>query len=60
VSATVSTRQGQDAPTSTYQRALGTRGDAIVETSLGLTRSGLRQTDPHAAANSVRVMLDKV
>jgi hypothetical protein len=60
VSATVRTREGPYSPTSTYQRALGTRGDAIVEASLGLTSSGLRDTDSHAAANTVKVMLDKV
>ncbi len=60
VSATVSTREGPYSPTSTYQRALGTRGNAIVEASLGLTDSGLRETDPHAAAKAVKVILDKV
>lgn len=60
VSATVSTRQGPYAPTSRYRRALGTRGDAIVEVSLGLTPAGLRQTDQDAAAKTVRATLDKV
>jgi hypothetical protein len=59
LSATVSTRPGPFSPTSTYQRALGTRGDAIVEASLGLTASGVDQTDPHAAVKAVKVMLDK-
>jgi hypothetical protein len=60
VSATVNTRQGPYSPTSTYQRALGTRGDAMVEASLGLTSSGVRQTDPRSAAKTVKAMLDKV
>lgn len=60
LSATVRTREGPYSPTSTYQRALGTRGDAIVEASLGLTTSGLRKAESHAAADTVKVMLDKV
>jgi hypothetical protein len=50
VSATVRTTQRPDAPTSRYERALGVRGDALVEVSLATTPTGERQPDPQAAA----------
>jgi hypothetical protein len=60
LSATVRTHQLPRAPTSRYERALGVRGNTVVEVSLAITAAGERKPDPRAAA--VRVaesMLDK-
>ncbi|BDX31391.1 sensor domain-containing protein [Mycobacterium antarcticum] len=50
VSATVRTTQRPNAPASRYERALGVRGDALVEVSLAITSTGEGQADPQAAA----------
>jgi hypothetical protein len=60
LSATVRTHQLPSAATSRYERALGVRGDALVEVSLAITPEGERQPDPRASAVRVaEVMLDK-
>jgi hypothetical protein len=59
LSATVRTHQLPGAPTSQYERALGVRGNAIVEVSLAVTPVGSRQPNPRSAAvRIVKTMLD--
>jgi hypothetical protein len=61
VSATVTTKPRPDGPASLYQRALGVRGDTIVEVSLATTPPGERQPMPRAQAVRVaEAMLAKV
>lgn len=61
ISATVRTRQRPGAAASRYERALGVRGDTIVEVSLAITPAGERQPDPRGrAVRVVQVMLDTV
>ena len=60
VSATVRTRRQPGTATSRYERALGVRGNAIVEVSLAITPKGERQPDPQAAAARIaKDMLDR-
>ncbi len=57
----MTTRQRPDGPASAYQRALGVRGDTIVEVSLAITPAGERQPTPRAQAVRVaEAMLAKV
>jgi hypothetical protein len=57
LSATLHTHPGSDGPTSFYQRALGVRGDSIVEVSLAVTGDGGHGLRAEAVAQA---MLDKV
>lgn len=60
LSATVRTRQRPGAAASRYERAIGARGDAIVEVSLAITPAGARQPDPRGRAVQVaQLMLAK-
>jgi PknH-like extracellular domain len=60
LSATVRTHQRPSATTSRYERALGVRGNTVVEVSLAITATGERQPDPRAGAVRVaELMLNK-
>ncbi len=52
-------QQSLGGSTSRYQRALGVRGDTLVEVSLAVTPAGTRNDQPRAVAVA-RAMLDKV
>lgn len=61
LSATVRNRARPDVPASRYERALGVRGDTIVEVSLAVTPQGERHPVPRARAVRVaQSMLDDV
>jgi hypothetical protein len=60
LSATVRTHQRPSVTTSRYERALGVRGNTVVEVSLAITATGERQPDPRAGAMRVaELMLNK-
>jgi hypothetical protein len=60
LSATVRTHQRPSAATSRYERALGVRGNTVVEVSLAITPTGERQPDPRGGAVRVaELMLNK-
>ncbi len=61
LTATLRTRPDPDGPVSVYERALGVRGDTIVEVSAALTPAGERRGNfDDVAARSARAMLDNV
>jgi hypothetical protein len=61
LTASVSTRQGPNAPTSYYRRALAVRGDTIVEVSLAVSNLGNGGAGPRdAAVRAAQAMLAKV
>ncbi|BBZ29374.1 hypothetical protein MMAD_36690 [Mycolicibacterium madagascariense] len=60
VAATVRTQRQPGTATSRYERAIGMRGNTIVEVSLAITPKGERQPDPQAAAVRIaKDMLDR-
>jgi hypothetical protein len=60
LSATVRTHQLPSAPATRYERAVGVRGNTIVEASLAVSAAGEKQPDPRAwAVRVAQLMLDK-
>jgi hypothetical protein len=60
LSATVRTHELPSTATSRYERAVGVRGNTLVEASLAVTAAGERGPDPRAGATRVaELMLDK-
>jgi hypothetical protein len=61
LTASVSTRQGPNAPTSYYRRALAVRSDTIVEVSLAVSHRENGGAGPrHGAVRAAQAILDKV
>lgn len=59
LSATVRTRPGSDVAESRYERAVGVRGNTIVEVSLAIAPLAERASEPSGAVRVAEVMLDK-
>ena len=60
LSATVRTHQLPSAPATRYERAIGVRGNTVVEVSLAVTATGEKQPDPRTwAVRVAQLMSDK-